>query len=186
MSLAEQTAWCETAASLLSHSILLPPVGSTAGEEEFCKDILPHEDHLRQCRTSLERHRREKRFARMKSWPVLENGFDIEKALMYVKFSVIYMYNGRWEDARKLQVPVREFAMQSWGMRHTSTRAITRTLAHTLTWLDQMSDAAVLQAEVLDASNIYLGSDDHDTLSAKIDLGNTRFFQDRADEAKEL
>ena len=97
---------------ILSHCILLPPLGSTIEDEELRKDLLPHIDHVQDCQRSIEQRMRDIRMARMKPWPIFERGFDRDKAVMYAKYSTVYMQNGRWEEAKRLQLAVRNFTMK--------------------------------------------------------------------------
>ena len=186
MSIAEQGVWSEAAATLLTHCILLPPLGQTTEDEDIRKHLLPHVDHVRECQVSIEQRMRDKRMARMKPWPVFEGGFNREKALMYAKFSIVYAQNGRWEEAKRLQLAVKDFTMQVFGLQHALTRRITLALAGTMFNLGQSDDAAALQKQVLEACMTYLGTDHHETLVAKCKLGESRYLQGRFSDAKKL
>lgn len=129
---------------------------------------------------------RDKRMARVNLFPLFESGFNKDKAIMYAKFSTVYAHNGHWEDAKELQLPVREFTMKVRGLQHPITRRITLALAGTLFWLGQPDDAAILQQEVIDACTTYLGPYHHETLTAKRTLGDTRFQQGRLADARKL
>lgn len=184
--IAEQGVWSEAAAVLLSHTILLPPLGTTTEDEDLRKYLLPHVAHVRECQASIEQRMRDKRMARMKPWPVFEGGFNKEKALMYAKFSIVYAQHGKWEEARRLQLAVRDFTMQILGLHHSATRRITLALSVTLFHLGQSDDAAALQKEVLDACTTHLGSNHHETLAVKGTLGESRYLQGRVSDAKAL
>ena len=158
MSIAAKGVWAKAAVMLLSHCILIPPLGNTEEEEEVWKYILPHVDHVRQCQQSIEQRMRDKRMARMKPWPVFDGGFDRGKAMTYAKFSLVYMQNGRWEEAKRLQAAVKDFTTQILGMKHPVTRRVTRLLATTLFNLDQSEDSAKMEKEVLDACVLFLGA----------------------------
>lgn len=186
MSIAAQGVWAEAAAMLLSHCILIPPLGNTEEEEEVRKHILPHVDHVRQCQQSIEQRMRDKRMARMKPWPVFDGGFDRGKAITYAKFSLVYMQNGRWEEAKRLQTAVKDFTSQILGMKHPVTRRATRLLAMTLFNLGQSEDSAKLEKEVLDACVLFLGVDHQETLVAKFTLGKALFLQGKFSQAKIL
>ncbi|ERF69939.1 hypothetical protein EPUS_05483 [Endocarpon pusillum Z07020] len=186
MSIAEQGVWSEAAAVLLSSCILIPPLGNTREEEHMRTYLLPHVDHVRQCQASIEQRMRDKRMARMKPWPIFEGGFNGEKALMYAKFSLVYAQNGHWEEAKRLQLAVKDFTMQVLGLEHANTRRIMLVLSDTLFHLGQSDDAAALQKQVLDACTTHMGADHHDTLVAKCKLGESRFLQGRHSDAKKL
>ena len=186
ISIAEQGIWSEAAAVLLSHCILIPPLGNTREDEDIRKHLLPHVDHVRECQASIEQRMRDKRMARMKPWPVFESGFNSEKALMYAKYSLVYAQNGRWDEAKRLQLAVKDFTMQVFGLEHANTRRIMLALSDTLLHLGQIDDAAALQKQVLDACTIHMGADHHETLVAKCKLGDCRYLQGRFSDAKEL
>ena len=186
MSVAAQAVWSQAAAMLLSHCILIPPLGNTEEEEDVRKYILPHVDHVRQCQQSIEQRMRDKRMARMNPLPVFEGGFDRDKAITYAKFSLVYMQNGRWEEARRLQTAVKDFTTQILGLKHPITRRVTRLLATTLYNLGQSEDSAKLEKEVLDACVLYLGADHRETLVAKFNLGKSVFLQGKFSQAKLL
>jgi tetratricopeptide (TPR) repeat protein len=186
MSIAAQGVWAEAAAMLLSHCILIPPLGNTEEEEEVRKYILPHVDHVRQCQQSIEQRMRDKRMARMKPWPVFDGGFNKGKAITYAKFSLVYMQNGRWEEAKRLQAAVKDFTTQILGMKHPTTRRTTRLLATTLFNLGQSEDSAKLEKEVLDACMLFLGANHQETLVAKFTLGKALFLQGKFSQAKIL
>lgn len=182
----EQGVWSEAAALLLSSCILLPPLGTSIEDEEMRKDLLPHIDHVRHLRKSIEERIKDKRMGRMMPLPVFESGFNRERALMLGKFSIVYSQNGRWKDARRLQEPVRDFTMKVRGLRHSITRRITLALADTLQQLSQNDDAAALHEQVHNACMKFFGPEDHDTLCAKQSLGESRFAQGRFSDARKL
>jgi len=186
MSVAAQAVWSEAAAMLLSHCILIPPLGNTEEEEDVRKYILPHVDHVRQCQQSIEQRMRDKRMARMNPSPVFEGGFDRNKAITYAKFSLVYMQNGRWDEAKRLQTAVKDFTTQILGLKHPVTRRVTRLLATTLYNLGQSEDSAKLEKDVLDACVLHLGTDHRETLVAKFNLGKSVFLQGKFSQAKLL
>lgn len=186
MSVAEQAVWSEAAAVLLSHCILLPPLGGTLEDEDIRKYLLPHVDHVRECQASIEQRMRDKRMARMKPWPIFEGGFNREKAIVYAKFSLVYAQNGRWEDAKRLQLAVKDFTMQVLGLEHATTRRIMLALSRTLYNLGQSDDAASLQQQVQDACMTHLGAEHHETLVTKCTLGDSRRLQGHLSVAKGL
>jgi len=184
MSIAAQGVWSEAAATLLSHCILIPPLGNTEEEEEVRKYILPHVDHVRQCQQSIEQRMRDKRMARMKPWPVFDGGFDRGKAVTYAKFSLVYMQNGRWDEAKRLQTAVKDFTTKVLGLKHPVTRRVTLLLAKTLFNLGQSEDSAKMEELVLDACVQFLGTDHRETLVAKFTLGKSLFLQGKFSQAK--
>jgi tetratricopeptide (TPR) repeat protein len=191
MSLAEEGLWCGAAATLLTCCILRPPLGNTTEDEDLRKYLLPHVDHVRLCQKSIDKRmedkrERDKRMARMKLWPVFDDGFNREKAIMYAKFSIVYSQNGLWKEAKRLQQAVKDFTFRVLGLEHVMTRAITLALAGTLFNLGKSDDAAVLQEQVLKACIDHLGPEHHETLVAKCTLGDSRYLQGRFSDAKAL
>ncbi|KAF1979519.1 hypothetical protein BU23DRAFT_636550 [Bimuria novae-zelandiae CBS 107.79] len=187
MTIAEQSVWCGAAATLVSHCILLPPLGNTVEDEEIRRYLLPHVDHIRACQDSIDRRMQDLRFGRTKAFPGWwEPTFNREKAFMYAKFSTVYAQNGRWEEAKKLQLAVRDFTVEVYGMGHAATRSITLALAFTLQQLGELGDASSLQEGVLHASLTHVGAVSLEALTTKSKLGSSRRLQGRYHEARKL
>ncbi|RMZ68170.1 tetratricopeptide repeat domain-containing [Pyrenophora seminiperda CCB06] len=186
MSNAAQGVWAEAAATLLSHCILIPPLGNTEDEEEVRKYILPHVDHVRKCQQSIEKRIRYKRIARMKPWPVFDGGFNRDKAITYAKFSLVYMQNGVWDEAMELQTAVKDFTTQVLGLEHPITRRVILLLAKTKFNLGQSEDSAKLEEEVMNACVQFLGVHHRETLVAKSNLAKSLFLQGKFSQARTL
>lgn len=182
----EQVVWCEAAATLLSCCVLLQPFGRTTEDERILTQLLPHVDHLRSRQLQIEQSVRDKRMTRMKPWPIFERGFDEGRAQMYAKFSVVYAYNTRFEDAKKLLVPVNDFALKVTGLQSPATRRVHLALAATLMQLGEGDEASKLQESVVQSCIEAPGPDHRDTLAAKLSLSETRFTQGRLSEARNL
>ncbi|KAF2032794.1 hypothetical protein EK21DRAFT_98630 [Setomelanomma holmii] len=192
MTPAEQGIWSEAAATMLSHCILLPPLGNTTEDEDIRRDILPHIDFVRQCQATIEQRIHDNRLGRMKPWPVFSpDGLNSkEKALNYAKFSIVYAQNGRWEDARKLQTAVHEFLLKTVGIGQEITRrnineaialqkqvldACISSLGHAYceTFIGRYAHALELQEEAVDGLKYLLGGHNEDTLNAIDHMGRT-------------
>ncbi|KAF2006584.1 tetratricopeptide repeat domain-containing protein [Amniculicola lignicola CBS 123094] len=187
MEIGEQAVWSEAAAVLLAHCILIPPLGNTIEDEAVHKYLLPHIDHVRYCQESIEKRMRDRRIGRHPlKWPIFEGGFNRSKAMMYAKFSIVYAQNGHWEEAKRLQMTVKDFTTERLGKEHVSTRRITLALSHTVGNLGHLDDAAALKEQVLDTCIAHLGPNHHDTLVVKGQLGETRYLQGRFTDAKVL
>lgn len=186
MSTLEQAVWAEAAAVLLSSCVLLPPLGTTTEEEQIRQYLLPHVEFVSKCQQSIEQRMRDKRMGRMKPWPVFEGGFNREKALMYAKFSMVYAQNGRWEEAKRLQMTVREVTLQFLGLEHAATRRITFALSGTLYLLGETDHATQLRRDNHDACVTHMGDQHPETLNAKCSLGQLLHTQGRHSESKEL
>jgi hypothetical protein len=165
MSIVEQAVWAEAAASLLFHCIRMPFLGIT-DEEDVRKRILPHVEHVRECQNSIEQRMRYKRMTRMKPWPAAESRFDGNRVLTYVKFSLVYSQNGRWEETKRLQLAVKTVSMQRLGLEHQTTRGLMLLLSQTQYHLGQSDDSAALGKQILHACTENLGVNHYQTLSA--------------------
>ncbi|KAF2480901.1 tetratricopeptide repeat domain-containing protein [Neohortaea acidophila] len=182
----EQVVWCEAAAMLLSCCVLLPPLGTTTEDERILTQLLPHVDHVRSRQAQIEQWIRDKRMARMKPLPIFESGFNRDRALMYAKFSVVYAYNTRFEDAKKLQIPLKDFLLKVAGLQSPVTRRVHLALAGTLLQLGEGDEASKLQESVIQSCIGALGLEHRDTLAAKLSLSETRFNQGQFSDARNL
>ncbi|KAL4734292.1 hypothetical protein BDV11DRAFT_209523 [Aspergillus similis] len=189
MSTAEQAVWAHIAAEVLSRSILLPPLGESEDEELFRRDVLAHVNHVQACQEVIDqtiRTNRTRRWYGYIQWPGPGSKFDSERALRYAKFSIVLAQSGRWKDAEKLQLAVKDYMDRVLGLDHPSTRRITLALAQTY-WNQGCGDkAAKLQQTVLQACLASLGPNSHETLMAKDLLGHTRWQEGRYTHARTL
>lgn len=186
MSIAEQSLWSEAAAELLSCCILTIPFGNTTEDENLRRTLLPHIQHVRTCQVSIEQQMKERRMTRLKTWPVLDGGFNEKRAGIYAKFGSILAQNGCWDEAKRLQSAVRDFTMQVWGIGHVEARRSTLKLSITLGWLGESHEAVALQEQVLDACMTYRSAHHHETLVAKCTLGDSRYWQAFYSDARKL
>ena len=177
----EQYLYCEAAATLLCDCIYLQQA-----DEDLLRQLLPHVDHVRTAQAKLEKRIVDNRMSRMNPLPVFESGFSAQRAIMMVKFSIVYMQGGRWEDAEELQRSVQRFTVQVLGYKDAKTRRITKLLAETLYYLSKSDDSAMLLEQLLEACQEYCGPDDHETLMAMHRLGESRFLQGRISDSKRL
>ncbi|KAL4929238.1 uncharacterized protein BDV17DRAFT_77899 [Aspergillus undulatus] len=189
MSTSEQAVWSHIAATVLSHSILLPPLGATEADEFFRRDILPHIDHVQGCQKTIEQRiteNRKRRWYGLTQWPGPGSRFGRAQAIRYAKFSTVFMHNGRWKDAAALQLAVKRYTDGVLGLNQSATRRITLALALTYWNLGRGDEAAELQEAVFQACITTLGPNSHETLMAMDLLGHTRWQQGRYSEAKTL
>ncbi|KAM5459934.1 hypothetical protein McanCB49686_000970 [Microsporum canis] len=189
MSASEQAVWSQAAATTLSHSILLPPLGETEADELFRRDILPHIDPVRKCLQVVNdkiTENRKHRWYGLVEWPGAGSRFGRAQALLYAKFSIVFAQNGRWNDAESLQLAVKHYADSLLGLEHPVTRRITLALALTYWNQGRGDEAADLQDAVLQACITSLGPNSHETLMAMDLLGQARWQQGRYSEARML
>ena len=109
MRLGQQSVSSEAAAVLVSCCVLLPPLGTTPEDKDMRRELLPYVDHVRNFQSSTDERIKNTRLARMRPWSVFGGGFHRERAVIYAKFSLIYFEQGRWEDAKRLQIAVKDF-----------------------------------------------------------------------------
>ncbi|KAL1607692.1 hypothetical protein SLS60_002627 [Paraconiothyrium brasiliense] len=134
----------------------------------------------------IDQRMRDKRIGRLNPFPLSEPTFSREKALTYMKFSIVYFQNGRYDEAKGLQMAVKDFTMGVLGIEHPKTRLVALALANTMLLLGQPDDAAALQEEVLEACSMYLGPHSLETLMTKCKLAWSRQQQGRLSDAKRL
>lgn len=192
MSTADQTLWSQIVATTIGHSILIPPLGDTEDDELYRSDILPHIDHVQKCQDELIRRNEEDRTAVKPSWYNISNWLWNEsllgqsQAILYAKFSIVFVHTGRWKKAEELQLAVKRYTDSVLGLRHPKARRITLALANTYRNQGKIDEASALEDAVLQACVACLGHNSHETLTTMDRLGETRWTQGRYSDAKML
>lgn len=186
MSATEQAVWCQAAATTLSQCILLPPLGATEFDEDLRRDLVSHVDHVKKCDEEIRTRIAENQKSRYKLWPVCTPRFHQGKALQYAKFSLVYSQCGRWDDAEKLQLDVKDFVCNLLGTEHPSAQRILLALSGTYWSQSRVTEAAELQNQVLEACLSSLGEDHQSTLKVMDQLGVSRCWQGRFKDALRL
>ena len=186
LSVAEQGIWAEAAATVLSSSILLPPLGVGTDNQDFNRDIIAHLDHVRRCRNSVENTTAKNRSSLWRKWLFPTSSFTRHRALMYAKFSLVYAQCGRWSDAEELQSQVKDYTSTFLGPQHIKSRRVSTFLSDTLWNLGRCEEAANMQKAVLDVCEDCFGPQHLETLKAKQKLGQTLWLQGRYTEAKAI
>jgi tetratricopeptide (TPR) repeat protein len=186
MSTGEQAIWCEVASTVLAQCILLPPLGSTEADEDLRRDLLPHVLCVQKYQEDVRIRLEENQKIRRRPWPALAPRFDRRQALRSAKFSLVYTQCGLWDEAEKLQLPVKDFACSMLGIEHPATIRIMLALSVTKFHQTRFNAAAELQDQVLQACMNSLGPDHPRTLKMMDTLGLSRSFQGRFREALEL
>jgi tetratricopeptide (TPR) repeat protein len=202
--LAEQAAWAECAATLLANCISLPPsdsgknsAGQTAEEEtkkqeelkgieELRRQLLPHVDHVRErqskIRVLMSQNREScKRPALLRPWQDLNGVISRDRALMFAKFSILYLEHGRFSEAELLQEAVMKYTTQYLGPQHETTRRITLLLADTCVHMSNPARAEELQTIVINAC-----TSRHDKLVAQQKLAESRRLQGHLSDARRI
>ena len=186
MSIGDQAVWCQAASTILSQSILLPPLADTEGDEIFRRDILPHVSHVQKCDAAIQARLSEIQKSRSRPWPVLGPRMDRGKALQLAKFSYIYAQSGLWNEAKGLQLQVADFTSNMLGIEHPVTMDVMLFLSVTYWQLGDGDTASRLQQEVLDACLKFRGDGDLKSLKIMDILGVSRWQQARFNEALKL
>ncbi|KAH8593285.1 hypothetical protein B0O99DRAFT_627713 [Bisporella sp. PMI_857] len=189
MSVAEQAVWSEAAATMLSDSLLLPPLGSAPEEEAFRASVLPHVEHVLACQKSIrDRISYPSKVARglIWRWFSLSYTMTAARAIIYMKFSLVLAQGGLFSDARELQEPMKDYLLKVLGIEHKSTRRVMLGLANSYMNLGEYYQAEDIMTRVLEACEIILGSGDHETLLTKGIMAETLFKQGRYTEARKL
>ena len=191
MMTAEHAVWCEAAATALAQSVLLPPLGSRASDEDFRRDLLPHVEHVLNCRRRiqkriLENTRSRNSLWRSKLWAIPEARVDSKQAFQLARYSLVYSQCGRWDIAEKLQVKALEFVFNALGLEHPITIRIQEALSATYYSLGRGDEAAELRNQILQSCIKTLGSDDQRTLKAMDNFAVSRTQQGRFKEAAKL
>ncbi|KAG8531409.1 uncharacterized protein KY384_003038 [Bacidia gigantensis] len=186
MSTGDQAIWCEAAITILTRSILLPPLDAVASAESLRRHLLPHVRHVRKYRDEIYARIQQNRLSRRKPLPLAGPYFGERQIWQLAKFSWVYFQNGLFDDAEVLQVKVQRFICENLGMSHPLGRLTTLALANTYWHQMRTNKAAELQEEVLAAHDSSLGDDHHQIFKDMDFLGASRCAQARFHEAKEL
>lgn len=146
MSTAEQAIWSHAAATMLSQNILLPPLGLREADIKRRIDLMPHVDHVSKCRDQIKARILDNQRTRRKPWPVLVGIFRLGRllALQSAKFSLVYSQCGRWHEAAKLQLTVKEYVCPRLGIEHPVAMRIVGALSGTYMQLSRTNEAAEL------------------------------------------
>lgn len=187
MALPERGLWCQAAASILTQCIALPPLGTTDGERQMRRHLLPHLDHVLKRQAEFRAELKTKQEERWPSWrSVTPPQMDRKTVLQFAKFSRVYTECGRFSEAAELQVQVKDYLCQMLGMKDRKTQIISLALAGTYCLLTRWNDALALQQEALNSCIDSLGQDHYRTLKIKDEIGRSQCARGRFKEALKL
>ena len=188
MSIGERGLWCQAAITMLNQCVPLPPLGGENSDLELRRHLLPHLDYVqkfqREIQTSFEKNRRTRMLA--STWLLQAPAIDRAKGLQYAKFSRVYSECGRFQDAEKLQVKVKDYLIEMLGLEDERTTLIMLALSGTYWQLTRINEAKALLNQALEICNKSLGPDHHRTLKVMDELGRCQCFRGRFKEALEL
>ena len=187
MSTAEQAIWSQAAVNTLAQSVPLPPLGATEADETYYRDLLTHVDHVRVCQNEIQERIKINQRGRSWFWPkVPDPQFDRGQAQRYARYSRVYGQCGRWEDAEKLQMAVKDYVFAVLGPQHPGAILIMLALSGTYWQLGRGNDAGELQETALKTCIASLGDLHPRTLKVVDILGETRLLQGRFKESLKL
>jgi hypothetical protein len=105
---------------------------------------------------------------------------------LLARMGTYYFYQGRSDEAEKLQVEVLELSKTLLGEKHPDTITAMANLASTWWQQGRSDEAEKLQVEVLKLRKSVLGEKHPDTITAMASLASTWWQQGRSDEAEKL
>lgn len=184
--IAEQAIWCEAAITTLAQCILIPPVGTSEGDEEMKRDLLPHVDQARTYQKEIALKIIARQGKRKWIIPVAPPVVNRQKIIQAVKFSLVYEQSGKWEEAERLQLMVKDYLCAKLGTEHPLSMKIMLALSGIYWQQTRAKEAAELQNQVLQSCVNSLGLKHPKTLKAMDTLGATRCLQGRFKESHEL
>ena len=127
----EQAIWCQAATTTLAQCILLPPLANTEEDERFRRDLLPHVDHVRERQQEIqEAIARNRKKSRRPNRLFSEPKKTRTQLIQLARFSRVYAQCGPWEQAKGLQLEVKE-SVAPLGPEHPSTIRIKLALSGT-------------------------------------------------------
>ena len=186
MKTADQAIWCQAAATIISQSILLPPLADKTSDENFRKDLLPHLVFMRRCKTEITERFIKNQAERKSLWPIPQSIMGRNQALSMAKYSLVYAQCGLWNEAEDLQVTVRNFLLAKLGSEHPGSIRIQLALAGTYLQQGRATEAADLQAAALESSTKSFDKEHHTTFNIMNSLAVSRRMQGRYKEALAL
>ena len=188
MKTADQAIWCKAAATIISQSILLPPLAASIADENFRRELLPHILAIRTHEQEIGYQFKKNMAERRSLVPFFQPRPFMNRttALSMAKYSLVFIQCGLFQDALELQLAVHDFLNSLLGPGHASSIRIKLALAGTYWYLGQGTQAANLQEESLKISTDSRGKDHPDTYRIMDSLAVSRYLQARLKEAIQL
>jgi len=165
----EQAIWCQAAATTLTLCLFFrPPPEYASSDENLRISIFPHVENVRRAQRVIRERITENQKTRKRSWlvswlapPMLSSEIQ---PLEWSKFSLVYLQAGNWDEAEKLQLPVKKMAYQRLGMDHPRTIDITQLLCVTYGLQTRHNKASDLLRQALEACKRLYGQNHPKTL----------------------
>lgn len=165
---ADQELWFDITTTTLANSITWD---FEASNDTYRRSLVPHID------SCLHSEHTE---------PLIGNNDDSNQVLKAAKFAYVYSENGRWLEARELQVKVMDMRLKTLGPEHTDTLKAMVELGWTYWNLSRMDKAEDLQLKVMNTRMRTLGAENPATLKAMNDLAQTYWLYGRMADAEDL
>lgn len=189
----DQAIWCEAATNILAQCVLLPPLNANESYANMPGLLLPHVLTVEEYQARMQRDYDDKLVdgRKKKSWITrnLSLGPPVmipRKAIRLAKFSTIYAQGGRWKEAEKHQLVVRDYCIRMLGMENMKTVSIMLALAGTY-WLQTRSNEAIeILEQVYEVCERAFGRLALITLEVMIRLGRDRCQQARLSDSLTL
>lgn len=189
MKLRYQALWVDIASHVLSASILLPPLGTSAADELHHASLLPHIDHVRARSTEISTKIRQRS---TRSWlPAFARApptvpTSPARARTSAKFGLVYAQCGVFRKAEPLLAEVASSLTLALGAGSARTRAAQTALAAVYWEQGKVEDALALQRSVARTCETCLGREHPDTLRALHRLSGTLWQRGEYSAAHEL
>ena len=110
----------------------------------------------------------------------------VARAALQHKVALFMLYQGKWDDAEKFQLPATEIRSRALGPEHPSTLTSMANLASTYRNQGRWKEAEELEVQVMETRKRVLGEEHPDTLTSMNNLAFTWKTQGRDAEALEL
>lgn len=110
----------------------------------------------------------------------------VGRGVLLQSIALYLFYQGKWNDAKKLQVEVVELLMEVLGADHPDTLNSMGILASTYRSQGQWEEAEKLEMQVIERRKAKLGENHPDTLTSMGNLALTFWKQGRCEEAEKL
>ncbi|CAI9625001.1 unnamed protein product [Alternaria burnsii] len=180
----EHHVWLDAAATLVSSCVVLNE--NAGGNEELMRQLLPHVTTVREQQEALNSRITHNRLGRYKLWPLLDWGGGRHMLIKFVKFSIVFLSVGMFQQASELLRIVHRALESLLGYENWSTRRITILTAQTLWALSEADESARLLELLRDNCQRIFGLNHRETHKASICLAEARLQQGRVVEARDL
>lgn len=187
----EQALWCQIASTTLASCLFFePPTAYARSDEKLRREVFPHVENVRKAQQTIRESIKGNQASRKNPWLAfwlapLVSSVEIQP-LEWAKFSLVYMEAGKWDEAEKLQLPVKEYTCDNLGMQDPRTIGSIRLLCRTYGLQARNNKAAILLREALGACREVYGDKHPLTLKMTDILGENCFLRCRLREAQIL